>query len=191
MRVFKGLRVTMLIAAVVLIGVGCNGNGNSQAGDDAAAVGGGGSALKVGASVGKLAPDFTLPDIFGNSVSLADHRGDVVIVDWWATWCGPCRMVMPHLEAIHREYGDKGVTIIAIATDRNMEKVVPPYIEKAGYTFKVLYYTEESRQDYGGIRSLPTTFVIDPEGVITGRVVGAHPKSFYIEQINKAKPGLI
>ncbi len=97
---------------------------------------------------GKANPDESLvltgpADLQGKAFDLADYAGDVVILDVWATWCGPCRDVMPHLQEIHEEFGDRGVHVVAVSTDDKGEAVVRPFIEKNGYTFRVVQTRRE------------------------------------------------
>jgi thiol-disulfide isomerase/thioredoxin len=136
-------------------------------------------------------PDFVLTDLSGNQVRLSDLRGNVVILDFWATWCAPCLMALPHLQEIHEQYGDKGVKVVTVATDEGGARVVVPFIEKKGFTFTVLLPDDKVQRDFGPIRGLPTTLVIDPEGRISKRFLGYQPKETYLKAVTALKPELL
>lgn len=126
-------------------------------------------------------------DLTGQPFALAEYAGEVVVLDFWATWCGPCRMAMPHLEEIHKEYGDQGINVVAVATDRKGESVVRPFIEKNGYTFRVVPDDGSLSRAFGGIRSIPTTFVIGPDGEVVRQFVGYQAKDVYLNAALAAK----
>ena len=113
-----------------------------------------------------------------------------VLVDFWATWCGPCKMAMPHLQEIHEKYGDKGVTIVAVSVDQGGEKVVRQFIQKHGYTFEVVLTDRQIEQKFGGFLGIPTTFIIDPDGLVYKRFTGYQDKSVYQKLIQELKPEL-
>ena len=120
---------------------------------------------QITAQVGKPAPDFMLKDLDGNEVKLADFEGQVVIVDFWATWCGPCLQEMPTWVDLQSRYASRGFSMIGISTD-NDTAAVRPFAEKNKLNFPVLLADNKVRRDYGGIRSIPTTFVIDMKKVV-------------------------
>ncbi|MFH1841722.1 MAG: TlpA disulfide reductase family protein [bacterium] len=146
--------------------------------------------VTTGCLPGQMAPDFSLNDLMGNAVTLSDLRGDVVIVDFWATWCGPCRRVMPHLQEIHDKFGEKGVTIVAVTLDKNPDRVVPPYLKQNKYSFTVVISDGTVTTDYCGIESIPTTFVIAPDGRVFKQYTGAMHRSVYLSDIKALKPEL-
>ena len=121
-----------------------------------------------------MAPVFTLKDLEGNSVSLSDYRGKLVFVNFWATWCGPCRMEIPHFVELVDKYGDDGFAILGITVDdpRNFDKI-PDFAEQNSINYPVLYGTAQVVGMYGGVESIPRTFVIDKEGRALGMIVGA------------------
>lgn len=133
---------------------------------------------EVGA--GPLAPDFTLKDLSGNMRTLSRYRGQVVIVDFWATWCPPCRMFIPELVKLQEKYRDKGLIILAISIDdpqRASDKYVQAFSKKFKINYTILRYNYKAIQDYFGNTSpsVPTIFVIDKEGKIRDKVVGYRP----------------
>jgi len=146
--------------------------------------------VTTGCRPGQMAPDFSLNDLLGNVVTLSDLRGDVVIIDFWATWCGPCRRVMPHLQEIHDKFGDQGVTIVAITLDKNPERVVPPYLKQNKYGFTVVVSDGKVTNDYCGIKSIPSTFIVSPDGKVYKQYTGAMPRGAYFSDIKALKPEL-
>lgn len=116
------------------------------------------------------APDFTLKDPMGNEHTLSDYRGKVVILDFWATWCQPCLMVMPDLNAVHQQYKDQGVVVIGINAWENGD---PAGLMKArGWDYLLLLQGDRVAADYQ-VTGIPTMVVIDPSGMIVQRKVGA------------------
>lgn len=123
--------------------------------------------------VGQKAPDFTLPDIEGRPVSLSSYQGKVVLIDFWATWCPPCREELPLFQELHNEYRDKGFEIVGISMDENAADVVPGFLERRNIKFTNLLADARIEELYGPIVGLPTTFLIDREGTIRRHITGA------------------
>ncbi len=124
-------------------------------------------------------------------VSLSDFKGKVVILDFWATWCPPCRKGIPDLIELKKEFKDKGVEIIGISLDSftkggATKDDVIPFIKDYGINYPILVGDMNVAQQYGGIRSIPTSFVIDKEGYILSYYQGLIPKEQYVKDINKA-----
>lgn len=131
------------------------------------------------------APDFTLTNISGEDVSLADFKGKIVIVDFWATWCPPCRRGIPDLISLQNEYKGK-VAVIGISLDRENTKAgVPDFVDKMGINYPVVYFNDKVIIDYGGVSAIPTTFIIDQKGNIVKKMVGLYPKSEYEQKIKE------
>lgn len=122
-----------------------------------------------------LAPDFVLTDLNGHSGKLSDYRGKIVILDFWATWCGPCRMLIPHFVELYKMYKDSGLEVIGVAMDRGGVKTVKPFVEKYGIDYTNFIGDREVAMKYGGLRGIPTTFVITKEGRIFKKYVGVPP----------------
>lgn len=135
------------------------------------------------------APDFNLPSVDGTEIKLSDYKGKVVILDFWATWCPPCRRGIPDLISIKKEYESKGIEIIGISLDkitRGTEGQIVPFMKEYGINYPVVHGNYEVAEKFGGIRSIPTSFVIDTNGKIISRYVGLVPKGNYIRDIEKA-----
>lgn len=127
---------------------------------------------QVYSDVGKVAPVFQLEDLNGKTVSLKEFRGKVIVLNFWATWCAPCRAEMPSLENLYRNLKDKGLVIIGVSVDSS-EKTVQSFVKERGITFPILLdkRKEVSFDDYGVI-GLPVTFLIDKKGIIVDKVFG-------------------
>ena len=121
------------------------------------------------------APDFILTDLNGRSGRLSDYRGKVIILDFWATWCAPCRLLIPLFKDLYSKYRDSGFEVIGVAMDRGGEKVVKPFVEKHEIDYPNFIGNQEVVRNYGGLRGIPTTFVITKEGRIYKKYVGVPP----------------
>jgi thiol-disulfide isomerase/thioredoxin len=119
------------------------------------------------------APNFNLSDLQGRAVQLTDFKGKVVLLDFWATWCAPCRSEMPMLQALHNQFRDRGFEVVGISVDEvDPEQVVPAYVKKAGFNYTQLLSDEKVQESYGPIRGIPTFLLIDREGKIRRRGTG-------------------
>ena len=125
------------------------------------------------------APDFTLSGLDGQLVRLSDFKGKVVILDFWATWCPPCRAELPHFKALYSKYRTQGLEIVGVALDDGGASVVRPFVQAQGITYPILIGDEKVTQAYGGIRGIPTTFVIDREGQIVNKYVGYQSREVF------------
>jgi peroxiredoxin len=123
------------------------------------------------------APDFTLKSLGGEDVVLSKQKGKVVVVNFWATWCGPCRAEVPHLNAIFEKYRDKGLEIIGISLDRTGETAVRSFVEKNGMRYIIAMANSDVTQKFGGVMVIPTTFIVDREGNLRGRWEGYRDES--------------
>jgi len=121
--------------------------------------------------VGKPAPEFVLKDLEGQEVKLTDFQGKVLILDFWATWCGPCREEIPGFIALQSQYAAKGFSMIGISTDRGAA-VVTAFAKEWKIPYPLLMAGEKVQQDYGEIAAIPTTFVVDKKGIIRYTSVG-------------------
>ncbi len=117
------------------------------------------------------APDFTLVNLDGKNVTLSDFRGKIIIVDFWATWCGPCKMEIPSFIKLQDDYRDD-VVVLGISLDQGGPKAVVPFAEKMKINYPIVYGNGSVVQAYGGVRGIPTTFVIDKDFNIQRKYVG-------------------
>lgn len=132
----------------------------------------------------EAAPDFTLYTLSGDEVKLSDYLGKVVILDFWATWCPPCRKAIPDLISIQNEYKDD-LVVIGISFDQTAtQNDLVPFIESYGINYPVVLGNIEVSDAYGNIQAIPTSFIIDQEGKIINKHVGLVPKSTLVEEIN-------
>lgn len=137
------------------------------------------------ASTRKLAPDFELKDADGKAVKLSDYRGKVVLLNFWATWCGPCKIEIPWFIDFETRYKNQGFAVIGVAMDDEGWEIVRPYITEKKVNYRTLMGTEMVAQQYGGVDSLPTSFVLDREGKVAAVHVGLVSKSEYQSDIEK------
>ncbi len=120
----------------------------------------------------KPAPDFKLQDASGATVKLSDYRGKVVVLDFWATWCGPCKIEIPWFMEFEKTLKDRGFAVLGVSMDDDGWNVVKPYIQERGVNYRILLGNDQVGQAYGGVDSLPTTFLIDRSGRIASVHVG-------------------
>jgi cytochrome c biogenesis protein CcmG/thiol:disulfide interchange protein DsbE len=132
------------------------------------------------------APPFTLKDATGKSFNLADYKGKVVLLNFWATWCGPCKLEIPWFIEFEKNYRDKGFAVLGISMDEEGWEVVKPYLDRAKINYRMAIGNDMMAQHYGGVESLPTSFLIDRDGKIAAVHVGLVSKGDYqtdIEQL--------
>ena len=140
-----------------------------------------------------LAPDFTLIDQFGNTHRLSDYKGKTVFLNFWATWCPPCKREMPHIEEIYKEYGSNQEDVIVLGVafpDEGREKSkegIVTFLEEKNYTFPVVFDESSELSYYYNISVYPTTFIINPEGGIEGYLQGAMRKDDMRNVIDRVK----
>lgn len=120
----------------------------------------------------KKAPDFVLKDANGTAAKLSDYKGKVVLLDFWATWCGPCKIEIPWFMEFEQTYKDRGFAVVGVSMDEDGWDVVKPYIQTRKINYRILLGNDEVGQLYGGVDSLPTTFLIDRSGRIAAIHVG-------------------
>jgi cytochrome c biogenesis protein CcmG/thiol:disulfide interchange protein DsbE len=121
---------------------------------------------------GKKAPNFRLEDLKGKKSELKHFTGKVVFLNFWATWCGPCKEEMPSVEALYNQFKEKDFVFLTISVDYEGVKPVKEYIEKQRYTFPVLIDPKCETLDLFEVKGIPTTFLIDKKGIMIGRAIG-------------------
>jgi cytochrome c biogenesis protein CcmG/thiol:disulfide interchange protein DsbE len=128
----------------------------------------------------KPAADFKLPGVDGKTVRLSDFKGKVVILDFWATWCPPCKAEIPDFIALQKQYGPKGLQIVGVALDQEGADAVKPFAKEKGINYPIGLDPESTvPPSFGGVRGIPTTFVIDRKGNIVKKYVGAKPRETF------------
>jgi len=169
----KNLIVIMLLILTTTL-FGCEGN-SSQLGktlDDA------------NNADDKKAPDFKLLTLNGEEIKLTDYSGKIVILDFWATWCGPCRKGIPDLISIQNEYKDE-IVVIGISLDQpSTQPNLQPFIDQFSINYPIVLGTIDVVSAYGNIQAIPTSFIIDGERNIVKKHVGLVSKATIVEEIN-------
>ena len=120
----------------------------------------------------RLAPPFAVRSLEGKTFRMADFRGRPVVLDFWATWCAPCRASMPHLDTLQQRFQSEGLVIIGLSVDESGTQAVKRFAQRLGVGFRLAMADDQVLDQYGPIRLLPTTFFINRRGEIVRRVVG-------------------
>ncbi len=160
----RALAGAAVVALAFALAAGCGGKQG----------GGGGQAASEGprGAVGTAAPAFSLPDVSGRSVSLADFSGKVVVVNFWATWCPPCRAEVPDFVRLQSKYRARGLAFVGISMDTGGARDVRPFMEDNNINYTMLLGNDDVTKAYGGIVGIPTSFLIDRKGRIVRRFDG-------------------
>jgi thiol-disulfide isomerase/thioredoxin len=130
----------------------------------------------------EMAPPLQAHDILGKPVSNADWAGKVVLVNFWATWCPPCREEIPELIELQKQYGDR-LQIIGISEDEDSPEKVLKFAQQKGMTYPIVMSTPEVIESYGGVPALPTSFLLDTQGRVVQKHSGLYPIAFYHREI--------
>ena len=123
-------------------------------------------------SVGHAMPEFKLKDADGQTVRPADYKGKVVLLDFWATWCGPCKIEIPWFMEFERQFKDQGFAVVGVSMDEDGWTAIKPYVQNMKMNYRVLLGDDDVSTAYGGLDSLPTTLLIDRQGKIASVHVG-------------------
>jgi peroxiredoxin len=132
----------------------------------------------------KKAPEFKLQDSMGRTASLADYKGKVVLLNFWATWCGPCKIEIPWFAEFEQKHKDQGFAVLGVSMDEEGWDIVRPYLNHHKVNYRVLLGDDSVAALYGGVDALPTTFLIDREGRIAAVHVGLVSRSEYQNDLN-------
>jgi len=148
---------------------------------------------------GKPAPNFTLSDLNGKKVSLADYRGKAVLLNFWATWCAPCKVEIPWFLKLREQYAGQGFEILGVSSDDldkedraklfTQKAEIAKFVEQQKMTYPVLIDGDSISNPYGGVDSLPTSFYIDRKGTVVAQTVGLVPRDEVEANIRKALAG--
>lgn len=130
----------------------------------------------------RVAPGWELKNLEGKPVKLSDFKGRVVVLNFWATWCPPCRREIPDLVSLQQQYSPRGLVVVGIAMDQGGAAIVKPFVKKMGINYPVVMGDQKTAAAYGGIEVVPTTFIIDKTGRIAAvRQGGADRATFEAE----------
>lgn len=129
-------------------------------------------------------PSFVLNDLSGSAQNLQDYKGKVLIIDFWATWCAPCRKEIPDFIALQDEYREKGLEVIGISLDDSLRDLTD-FVKTNQINYTILYRDQERKivDVFGGIKGIPTTFIIDREGNVVNKFVGLREKEVFRDAI--------
>ena len=141
---------------------------------------GGASAPPPAPAAGFIAPDFTLPTLEGELVTLNDLRGQAVVINFWASWCPPCRTEMPSIEAVYQQYKDQGLVVLAVDIQEPVAAVAT-FVDSMELTFPILLDADGSISQQYQVRGLPSTFFVDRQGVIRNVAFGGPMARAFIE----------
>ena len=133
----------------------------------------------------KAAPDFTLRDANGATVKLSDYKGKVVLLNFWATWCGPCKIEIPWFIQFEKAYKDRGFITLGISMDEDGWKAVKPFLSQTGINYPVMVGDDRLAELYGGVDSLPSSFLIDRQGRIAFTHLGLIARRDYEAEIQQ------
>jgi len=131
----------------------------------------------------KPAANFTLADASGAKVALTDYKGKVVLLNFWATWCGPCKVEIPWFMEFNKTYKDRGLAVVGVSLDDDGWKSVKPYLAEKKIDYTVVVGNDAVSKSYGDVDSLPTTFIIDQDGRIAFTHTGLVSKDTYEKEI--------
>lgn len=140
----------------------------------------------LGMAQATAAPDFTLESLDGKSMRLSDLRGKAVLLNFWATWCGPCKIETPWLVELQNRYGPEGLQVIGVAMDDSAKEDIAKFAKDMGVNYPVLLGKEAVGDAYGGVPALPESFFIGRDGKIVDKIMGLRGKSDIEDSIKKA-----
>ncbi|MBI2118489.1 MAG: redoxin domain-containing protein [Elusimicrobia bacterium] len=161
-----GIVTIFVLAAIIGISIGLVQRRNSQS--------------LTGETSGRItdrstsAPDFTVYDLANKPVKLADFKGKAVVLDFWATWCPPCLEDIPHFKKLHQKYSDQGLVILGVSLDESGRDHVKEFVKENSISYPIAMSNDRIVKDFGGIRGIPTTFIIDRNGKTVEKLVGYH-----------------
>ncbi len=134
----------------------------------------------------KMAPDFTLQSLDGKTVHLSDFRGKAILLNFWATWCEPCKVEMPWIVDLQKKYASQGLQVVGVAMDDASPDEITKFTQQMGVNYPVVIGKDEVADSYGGLPFLPTTFYIGRDGKIVDKVLGIKGRGEIEDDIKKA-----
>jgi peroxiredoxin len=134
-------------------------------------------ALPLASQTGKKAPDFSLKSNNGKTITLSELKGNVVLVNFWATWCGPCRAEMPGFEEVYKQLHSRGFEIVGVSLDRRGWQDVTPFLKNVPVTYPIVVGYQNLVEAYGNFDAIPTSFLIDKQGRIVEQHIGYMSKA--------------
>lgn len=172
-RRFKALRAAGIggLLACLLLGWGCERRDQAE-GDEREPL--------------EAAPEFSLPLLAGGAVELAELRGKTVILDFWATWCAPCEVQMPILDALWRDQGDESLAIVGISVDTDLPAEIAAWIDERGFEYPIAFGDQDLALRYG-VLGFPSLILIDPEGRIQARHTGVWSREEIEERLESIR----
>ena len=174
----------MVLVVVAVVIAGMLYFGYHQARRSASA--GGSDSSFSGITISKPAPDFTLQSLNGQNMSLSDLRGKAVLLNFWATWCAPCKIEMPWFVELQNEYGAQGLQIVGVAMDDSSKDDIAKFAKDMGVNYPVLIGKEAVGEEYGGVPALPESFFIGRDGKIVDKIIGLKGKAEIEDAVKKA-----
>jgi thiol-disulfide isomerase/thioredoxin len=132
------------------------------------------------------APDFSLQALDGKTMKLSDFRGKAVLLNFWATWCGPCKIEMPWFIDLQKEYGSQGLQIVGVAMDDASKEDIAKFAKDMGVNYPILIGKESVGDEYGGVPALPESFLIARDGRIVDKIIGLEGKAEIEDAVKKA-----
>lgn len=143
-------------------------------------------ALAPGSVIGRVAPDFTLKTLDGKTLKLSDLRGKAVVLNFWATWCPPCKVELPWFVDLQKKYGPQGLQVVGISEDEGGKEKVAQFVKEMGVNYTIAVDDNSVSEKYGDVEDLPTTFYIDRNGKIVQFAMGLVDRSEIEEKMKAA-----
>lgn len=145
--------------------------------------------MRIPGSIGSIAPDFSLITLDGKEITLKQFKDKVVILNFWASWCGPCRIEIPDFIKMYDKHKKDGLEIVGITLSSGNAAKIQSFVKNNSINYTILTGDEKYLKDltvkYGGIRSIPTTFLIDKKGIIRQKWVGARTEEIFMKEIDR------
>jgi thiol-disulfide isomerase/thioredoxin len=172
------LRKRLLVLSLAVVGLaGCNQHSASPSSPKENTIAAG--------EIGSRLPEFSVQDLQGREISLTDLRGKVVLIDFWATWCQPCKKEMPGYQKLLDRYGSRGFAVVGLKLDTMMDTEDPVlFAKKIGVRYPLAVAADDLKQRFGGIEGIPTTMLYDRQGVLRKKVIGFEYTDVFESELN-------